>query len=124
LRPFTISKENALMRHVLAPVALALFFALSLASCAAPRYTTYKPPGGAPEWKVKAEKDMGGRVTIMINDTQALKGQYQIFGEEEVKGKYDGRDIAMILRKSYEGRGTVWECLLYAEGNQIGFFRW
>jgi len=112
------------MRHVLAPVALALFFALSLASCAAPRYTTYKPPGGAPEWKVKAEKEFGGKVTIMINDTQALKGQYTIGGEQEVKGKYEGRDISMILKRSHEDRVTVYECLLYAEGNQIGFFRW
>ena len=73
---------------------------------------------------MKAEKDMGGRITIMINDTQALKGQYPIFGEQEVKGKYEGRDIAMVLRHSNEGRVTVWECLLYAEGNQIGLFRW
>jgi hypothetical protein len=112
------------MRPVVAPVALALFCALALSSCAAPRYTTYKPPGGAAEWKVKGERDFGGRVTITINDTEALKGQYPIVGEREVKGSYEGRDIAMILKKSHEGRGTVWECLLYAEGNQIGFFRW
>ncbi len=87
-------------------------------------YTTYKPPGGAPEWKVKAEKEFDGKVTIMINDTQALKGQYAIVGEQEVKGKYEGRDISMILKRSHEGRVTVYECLLYAEGNQIGFFRW
>src|SRR5260370_27857548 len=97
------------MRHALAPVGVALLFALWLASCAAPRYTTYKPPGGAPEWKVKAEKEFGGKVTIMINDTQALKGQYAIVGEQELKGKYEGRDLSIILRRSHEGRLPVYE---------------
>lgn len=112
------------MLRALEPVVVALLFALLLSSCTAPRYATYKPPGGATEWNVKAEKEVGGKVTITINDKEALKGQYQLVGEQETKGKYDGRDISMILRKSHEGRGTVWECLLYAEGNQIGFFRW
>ncbi len=112
------------MRTIFAP-ATAVVLLLFLSSCAAPRYATYKPPGGAvPEWKVKAEKDFGGMVTVTVNDTEVLKGQYPIFGEREVKGKYQGRDITMVLRKSPEARVTVFECLLYAEGNQIGYFKW
>ncbi len=98
---------------------------LCLSSCMAPRYATYKPAGDAgPQWKVKAEMTLGGEVTVTIDDKEVLKGQYPLFGEEEVRGSYQGRDVSMVLRTDRERGATTWECLVYAENNQIGQFKW
>lgn len=100
---------------------------LGLSSCTAPRYTTYSPNGNTgPQWRVKAEKDIGDYVTLTINGKKVLGGQGSIFGEKEYKGKYQGHDVSMVLRQwqSTEHQGIEYECLVYADGKQIGDFRW
>jgi hypothetical protein len=116
-------EEGNIMRTVCIS---ALFMVLLMClSCAAPRYSTYKPTDGGSEWKVMAEKAANGWVTVTINGEVALKGQYSFFpGEKEAKGSYQGHDIRMVLMKHDEGRTTIFECLLYAENHQIGNFNW
>lgn len=103
--------------------ALFVILLLCLFSCSAPRYATYNPPGEAP-WKVTAVKTMSGWVIVTIDEKEVLKGQYPIFGEQEFRATYKGRGVSMVLRKRHEHKVTIFECLLFADYNQIGQWNW
>lgn len=100
---------------------------VSFIACSPVRYGSWRPPGSTePAWAIKAEKSIGGFVTVTIDGNDVVHGQLPLFGSREFQGEYRGRKITMALTNelghTQEGQGQ--KCIVMIDGEVATQVSW